>query len=397
MISSGCADAVGSGGVPRSGTTPCHLRWPVRDDVIRQDRSGATDGTASVRASIRAARPAGMTEPPDRSSTDHCPWAGSPPWLRANRDLPAQSVRSAGQIRDCGLLAVVRPGSPVIRYGWNRKQFVARKKLWFRESSWNYKAVNRSSGFGESRSRCRLRRCAATARTTAPTRRPRSTGAWTTSRAAAARRSRREFLEAPPLVLTTGPMCASSRLGTPATGHHDRTCTNTQEKKRNDFQQNPRHCRRCHQHPADPRHRRCAGHGLGADDRCGESHECRREEGPHQPAAVAWQGTSPLRHGEVQPVVREELHAIPLRLGQEAAQEPRQPLEPRVRMEPARAQRFVRRPRDPAGPARLEDGHSRQELAQEPGDPDQVGSFLHQGRYGTPNGAWKAFQRKGWY
>ena len=33
-----------------------------------------------------------------------------------------------------------------IRYGWNGKQFAALKWIWFHESGWNYKAVNRSSG-----------------------------------------------------------------------------------------------------------------------------------------------------------------------------------------------------------------------------------------------------------
>lgn len=33
-----------------------------------------------------------------------------------------------------------------IRYGWGTKHYKALKKLWFRESSWNHKAVNPSSG-----------------------------------------------------------------------------------------------------------------------------------------------------------------------------------------------------------------------------------------------------------
>lgn len=33
-----------------------------------------------------------------------------------------------------------------IRYGWGPKQFSALKWVWFHESGWNHKAVNRSSG-----------------------------------------------------------------------------------------------------------------------------------------------------------------------------------------------------------------------------------------------------------
>ncbi len=33
-----------------------------------------------------------------------------------------------------------------IRYGWGAKQFRALKWVWYHESGWNYKAVNRSSG-----------------------------------------------------------------------------------------------------------------------------------------------------------------------------------------------------------------------------------------------------------
>lgn len=33
-----------------------------------------------------------------------------------------------------------------MRYGWDAKHFVALKKLWFRESGWNHRAVNPSSG-----------------------------------------------------------------------------------------------------------------------------------------------------------------------------------------------------------------------------------------------------------
>ena len=34
----------------------------------------------------------------------------------------------------------------MIRYGWGPRQFKALKTLWFHESGWNHKAVNRSSG-----------------------------------------------------------------------------------------------------------------------------------------------------------------------------------------------------------------------------------------------------------
>lgn len=33
-----------------------------------------------------------------------------------------------------------------IRYGWKNKQFTALKELWYRESGWNHRAVNPSSG-----------------------------------------------------------------------------------------------------------------------------------------------------------------------------------------------------------------------------------------------------------
>jgi len=34
----------------------------------------------------------------------------------------------------------------MIRFGWGPRQFKALKTLWFHESGWNHKAVNRSSG-----------------------------------------------------------------------------------------------------------------------------------------------------------------------------------------------------------------------------------------------------------
>ena len=136
-----------------------------------------------------------------------------------------------------------------------------------------------------------------------------------------ARRSRREFLEAPPLVLTTGPMCAGSRLGTPATGHHDRICTNTSEKKRNDFQQNPRHCRRCHQHPADPRHRRCAGHGPAPTTVAVKATSvAAKKDRTNRPPS---RGKAPHRFGTVKYNQWYAKNYMQYRwLGQEAAQEP---------------------------------------------------------------------------
>ena len=64
-----------------------------------------------------------------------------------NRDLPRPS-RSEAPAR-FGTVAYSQwyaRQAASIRYGWNAKQFIALKKLWYRESSWNHKAVNRSSG-----------------------------------------------------------------------------------------------------------------------------------------------------------------------------------------------------------------------------------------------------------
>lgn len=65
----------------------------------------------------------------------------------ANRDLPRPS-RSEAPAR-FGTVAYSQwyaQQAAAIRYGWQNKQFKALKRLWYRESSWNHKAVNPSSG-----------------------------------------------------------------------------------------------------------------------------------------------------------------------------------------------------------------------------------------------------------
>ena len=64
-----------------------------------------------------------------------------------NRDLPRPS-RSEAPAR-FGTIAYSQwyaRQAAAIRYGWGPRQYKALKKLWYRESSWNHKAVNPSSG-----------------------------------------------------------------------------------------------------------------------------------------------------------------------------------------------------------------------------------------------------------
>ena len=64
-----------------------------------------------------------------------------------SRDLPRPS-RSEAPAR-FGTVAYSQwyaKQAAAIRYGWGPRQFRALKTLWFRESSWNHKAVNPSSG-----------------------------------------------------------------------------------------------------------------------------------------------------------------------------------------------------------------------------------------------------------
>ena len=133
-------------GTPRA--TP---RWPVRDDVIGRIDPGR-HGSERAPCCVRRSAP---PDPPECMNRLIAPAltialvGGIPPWLRpigicrgpVGPEAPARF----------GTVAYSRgtPRKPrSSRYGWNRKQFVALKKLWFRESSWNYKAVNRSSGLG---------------------------------------------------------------------------------------------------------------------------------------------------------------------------------------------------------------------------------------------------------
>ncbi len=74
--------------------------------------------------------------------------AGVPAMAQADtRDLPRPSRSEAparfGTVTYSQWYA--RQAS-AIRYGWNAKQFKALKTLWFHESGWNHRAVNRSSG-----------------------------------------------------------------------------------------------------------------------------------------------------------------------------------------------------------------------------------------------------------
>jgi hypothetical protein len=65
----------------------------------------------------------------------------------ANRDLPRPSRSEAparfGTVEYSQWYA---KQAAAIRYGWKGKQFKALLTIWYHESSWNYKAVNRSSG-----------------------------------------------------------------------------------------------------------------------------------------------------------------------------------------------------------------------------------------------------------
>ncbi|MCB0898260.1 MAG: transglycosylase SLT domain-containing protein [Actinobacteria bacterium] len=64
-----------------------------------------------------------------------------------SRDLPRPS-RSEAPAR-FGTIAYSQwyaKQASAIRYGWGPRQFRALKQLWYRESSWNHKAVNPSSG-----------------------------------------------------------------------------------------------------------------------------------------------------------------------------------------------------------------------------------------------------------
>ena len=62
----------------------------------------------------------------------------------------------------------------------------------------------------------------------------------------------------------------------------------------------------------------------------------------------------------------------------ERVQLPGEPVGARVRLEPARAQPVLRRPRHPAVPSGLEDGERGLRLVRQPRHPDQVGTRLHQ-------------------
>lgn len=73
---------------------------------------------------------------------------GSAPAAQAGpRDLPRPS-RSEAPAR-FGTVAYSQwyaEHAAALRYGWGPKQFKALKWIWFRESGWNHRAVNPSSG-----------------------------------------------------------------------------------------------------------------------------------------------------------------------------------------------------------------------------------------------------------
>ena len=385
VISSGCADAVGKRRSTRSGPpVPPSGGLSVTTLSGRIDPGRHGSERLLVRASIRAARPAGMYESPDCSSTDHCPRGRIPTVASANRDLPRPS-RSEAPAR-FGTVAYSQwyaQEASVIRHGWNRKQFVALKKLWFRESSWNYKAVNRSSGFGESRSRCRLRRCAATAGLPHQPGDPDRLGPG---------------LHQGPLWLA-GQGDGVSGSATTGTDHRSHVCQLTirhagHRASRPHLHQ---HLRRRNAMTSSRIRATVAGAisiplilgtvavpaTASAPTTAAVKATSVAAKKTAPTAAVAWQGTSPLRHGEVQPVVREELHAIPLRLGQKQ----RRSLVNLWNRESGWSQHAHNGSSGAHGsrrPCPAEDGHSRQELAQNPETQIRWGSFLHQGRYGTP-------------
>lgn len=73
--------------------------------------------------------------------------AGIPAVAQADRDLPRPSRSKAparyGTVEYSQWYA---KQASKIRYGWKRKQHSALKNLWYRESGWNHRAVNPTSG-----------------------------------------------------------------------------------------------------------------------------------------------------------------------------------------------------------------------------------------------------------
>ena len=109
-------------------------------------------------------------------------------------------------------------------------------------------------------------------------------------------------------------------------------------------------------------------------------------------------GTRSLENARKDPQGAARAHAGRLRLRRQPVLVPQLAVDPREQLALHRDEPVLRRIRDPAGPARLEDGQRGRGLPHQPRHPDQVGPRLHPSSvYGTPCGAWAHSQSTGWY